>query len=103
MDIKAIIEEHSHRFLHGLKVEYDGDQKAGIIIAKYLKTGKISEEEEQLLKIQFSDSLKIIGIGVPFALVPGASILIPLLIKEAEKHHIELMPSAFNDSTDTGK
>lgn len=97
MDIKAIIEEHSHRFLHGLKAEYDGDKKAGSIIISYVKTGEISVDDEHLLKNQFTDSLKIIGIGVPFALVPGASILIPLLIKEAEKHNIELMPSAFID------
>ncbi|MES2110662.1 MAG: hypothetical protein V4577_18025 [Bacteroidota bacterium] len=42
------------------------------------------------------DSLKIIGIGIPFAVLPGASVLIPVLIKVADRHHINLMPSAFN-------
>jgi len=49
------------------------------------------------------DSLKILGIGIPFVLIPGASILMPILVRVARKHHIELMPSAFvQGGTDPG-
>ncbi|PZF72323.1 hypothetical protein [Taibaiella soli] len=95
MNIKAIIEEHAHHFLLGIKTECARDKEAGIIIRKYISEGKISEEEDHLLKSQLMDSLKIIGIGVPFILIPGASIIMPILIKVASKHNIELMPSAF--------
>ena len=95
MKIEAIIEEHAHHFLQGIKTEYVGDKEAGSIIRKYIKEGKISEEEDHILKTQLMDSLKIVGIGVPFVLIPGASILMPILIKVASKHNIELMPSAF--------
>lgn len=95
MNIEAIIEEHAHHFLQGVKAEYQGDKEATLIIRKYLKEGNISEEEEQLLKTQLMDSLKIVGIAVPFALIPGASVVMPILIKVAGKHHINLMPSAF--------
>ena len=61
--------------------------------------GKITDDEDQLLKIQIMDSLKIVGIGIPFILIPGASVLMPILIRVADKHHIELMPSAFNRQT----
>jgi len=97
MNIEAILEEHAHHFLKGVKAECHGDRQAVIIIHKYLKDGKISEEEDRLLKTQLMDSLKIVGIGVPFALIPGASIVMPILIKVAGKHNIELMPSAFID------
>lgn len=96
MNIEAIIEEHAHHFLHGLKVEYTGDKEALIIIREYIKGGQISEEQTHVLKTQLADSLKIVGIGVPFVLIPGASIIMPILIKVAAKHNIELMPSAFN-------
>ncbi len=97
MDIEAILEEHAHHFLQGVKAEYHGDQEALTIIHKYLKGGKITEDEDKVLKTQLMDSLKIVGIGVPFALIPGASIVMPILIKVASRHNMELMPSAFND------
>lgn len=103
MKINAIIEEHAHQFLRGIKAEGDGEKKAVLIIQKYIKEGKISEEEDHVLKTQLMDSLKIIGIGVPFVLIPGASILIPILIKVASKYHIELMPSAFINPNNTSE
>ena len=90
-----IIEEHAHHFLQGIKTEYNGDKAACSVVQKYIKEGKITEEEEHLLKVQLMDSLKIVGIGVPFVLIPGASIVMPILIKIASKHNIQLMPSAF--------
>ncbi|TAM96003.1 MAG: hypothetical protein EPN39_14075 [Chitinophagaceae bacterium] len=95
MKIEAIIEEHARQFLHRIKMEGDGEKKAVLIIQKYIKEGKISEEEDLILKTQLMDSLKMVGIGIPFVLIPGASILMPILIKVAGKYNIELMPSAF--------
>jgi hypothetical protein len=43
------------------------------------------------------DILKTLGVGIPFALIPGASILIPILIKVAQKKGINLLPSAFTE------
>ncbi|WP_300662831.1 LETM1 domain-containing protein [Fluviicola sp.] len=97
MNVEVYLEEHAHHFLLGVKTEYNGDKEAAGIIQKYIREGKISDEEEHVLKTQLADSLKIVGIGVPFALIPGASILMPILIKVADKHHIQLMPSAFID------
>jgi hypothetical protein len=95
MNILTTIEEHAHHFLQGIKTECKNDREAGFIIRKYIREGKINEEENHVLKTQLMDSLKIVGIGIPFVLIPGASILIPILIKVADKHNIELMPSAF--------
>jgi hypothetical protein len=105
MNIEAIIEEHAHHFLQGIKTEFDGDKEAIVIIRQYIKTGTISTEQDHILKTQLFDSLKIVGIGIPFVLIPGASILMPILIKVAAKHNVELMPSAFIHpvSQDTGK
>lgn len=97
MHIEAIIEEHAHRFLQDMEAEYDGDKKAGLIIRKYLEKGRISEEEEMILRTQMMDTLKIMGIVIPFVLIPGASVLMPILIKVASKHNIQLIPSAFTD------
>lgn len=97
MKVEAIIEQYAHHFLQGIKTECKGDKEAALIIQKYLKGVKITEEEDHILKTQFMDSMKIIGIGIPFALVPGASILMPILIKVAAKHNIELMPAAFTN------
>ena len=101
MEIITILESHMHHFLHGLKTEAKGEREAALIIVKYIREGKISAEEDHILKTQVMDSLKILGIGVPFVLIPGASVLMPILIKVASKHNIELMPSAFVTQSET--
>ncbi|MBP7556125.1 MAG: hypothetical protein KA821_07680 [Chitinophagaceae bacterium] len=95
MNIEAIIEEQAHYFLQGLKTEYGDDKEALFIIRQYLSTGSVSAEQEHLLKTQLYDTLKLAGIGIPFVLIPGASILMPILIRVAAKHNIELIPSVF--------
>lgn len=97
------IEEGAHHFLHCIRIEYDGTREAGAIVRKYMKEGKITPEEEHILKLQLVDSLKVVGVVVPFVLIPGASILMPILIKVAGKHNIELLPSAFNSQNEAGK
>lgn len=101
MEIITILESHMHHFLHGLKTEAKGEREAVLIIIKYIREGKITAEEDHILKTQVMDSLKILGIGVPFILIPGASVLMPILIKVASKHNIELMPSAFVTQSET--
>lgn len=94
------IEESAHHFLHGIKVEYEGTREAGAIVRKYIREGGITEEEELILKSQMVDLLKVAGVGVPFVLIPGASILMPVLIKVAARYNIELLPEAFNGKTE---
>jgi hypothetical protein len=101
MEIIAILESHIHHFLHNLKTEGKGEREAALIVVKYIREGKITVEEDHILKTQVMDSLKILGIGVPFILIPGASVLMPILIKVASKHNIELMPSAFITQPET--
>ena len=101
IEIEAIIREHAHHFLTGIKTECNGDKQALLIIGKYMREGGITQADEHLLKLQLADSLKLIGIGVPFVLIPGASVLMPILITIAAKHNIELMPSAFANPEDS--
>ena len=49
------------------------------------------------MREQFYDVLKVAGIGIPFALIPGASILLPLVIAFAKKKNINIMPSSFQE------
>lgn len=80
-----------------LKVEATETQVASKIFVKYIKEGNVSKKEEQELKTQVYDLLKVLGIGIPFALIPGASLLIPFLIKIANKKGVQLLPTAFNE------
>jgi len=87
------IEASAHHFVISVHKEEANTKEAGGIIKKYIETGDISEDEEKMLKMQLADTLKIVGIVVPFVLIPGASIIVPVLIKVASKHNINLMPS----------
>ena len=84
-------------FWENLSLEAKETKEAAQIVAKYAKDGKITEEEEKILRQQFYDVLKVAGIGVPFVLVPGASVLLPLLLKYAKKKNIDILPSSFNN------
>ncbi len=96
MDHKVIvkhIENTAHHFLQSVHKEGHNAKETAIIIKKYVVTGEITHDEEHMLKLQLADTLKIVGIGVPFVLIPGASIVMPILIKVAKKHNIDLLPS----------
>lgn len=83
-------------FFKGVKGEAVETKEATLLIQKYVLEGKITKEEEALIKKQAADILKIVGIGIPFVLLPGASIIIPFLIKAAERRNINLLPSHFS-------
>ena len=87
------IEDSAHHLLISVHKEGANTKETAIIIRKYMETGHISEEEEKALRLQLADTLKIVGIVVPFILIPGASIIMPILIKVAGKHNINLLPS----------
>ncbi len=96
MDVTIIIqhiEASAHHLLISVHKEEANTKEAAAIIKKYMAGGKITDDEDKVLKIQLSDTLKIVGIVVPFVLIPGASIIMPILIKVASKHNINLLPS----------
>ena len=86
-------------FLIGIKNEASDSKETSRIIIKYISNQKISKTEEKHLKTQVYDVFKILGIGVPFMLIPGATLLIPFLLKAAEKKGIDLIPSNFKTAT----
>ncbi len=83
-----------------LKTEVTETQVASKIFVKYIKEGNVTKKEEKELQTQVYDLLKVLGIGVPFALIPGASLLLPFLIKIAQKKGIKLLPTSFNEKTE---
>ena len=96
MDITIIIEHieaSAHHLVLSVHKEEANTKEAAVIIKKYIVTRQISEDEEKMLRLQVADTLKIIGIVGPFVLIPGASIIMPILIKVAGKHNVNLMPS----------
>lgn len=83
-------------FFKGIKQEAIDTQKTSTIIQTFVINGTISKKEELFLKQYIYDLLKVVGIGIPFVLIPGASIIIPFVIKAAQKRNIDILPSNFN-------
>ncbi|MGY6648378.1 hypothetical protein [Wenyingzhuangia sp. IMCC45574] len=86
-------------FFVGVKNGAKDTQRTTGLIQTFLTKGKISKEEEKFLKVYISDVLKIVGIGIPFVLLPGATIIIPFLVRAAEKRNIDLLPSNFKNAS----
>ena len=89
-------------FINKVAKETKETKEAAKIIKKYIKGQGITPEEDIILKRQIYDILKAVGIGVPFMLIPGSSILLPLIIKIAKRKGINLLPSAFAGGMKTG-
>jgi hypothetical protein len=87
-------------FLKNLSNEAKETKKASLLIVKFLKNGSLTKDEEKELKLQFYDLLKIMGVGVPFFMIPGSTILIPFIMKLAEKAGIDIIPSSFKKKED---
>jgi hypothetical protein len=87
-------------FVKNLTNEAKETGDAAQIVAKYVSGEKITEEENVELREQFYDVLKVAGIGIPFVLIPGASILLPLVIAFAKKKNINILPSSFQGKED---
>ena len=88
-------------FVSKMGTEAKETHEASKIVVKFLKEGKVSKDEEHELKTQVYDLFKMAGIGIPFMLIPGSTLLMPFLIKLANKKGINLLPSAFNKEEDT--
>ena len=84
------------KFFGNLNDEAKETQYASKVLVKYLKEGYLTDQEEKELRTQIYDLLKITGIGVPFVMIPGASLLLPFLVKVAEKHGLDVLPSSFS-------
>ena len=72
------------------------------MISTYRKVvcGTASEEEVDEANDQFKDLLKSVGLGGMFIL-PGGSLLIPVVVKLADKVGINLLPTSFNEEEKT--
>jgi nucleoid-associated protein YejK len=83
-------------FMDGIKNEASDSKETRRILIHYIAKQQLSQEEELHLKKRVYDIFKKLGIGVPFMLIPGATLLIPFILKAAEKKGINLYPTNFN-------
>ena len=86
-------------FAEKLANEARETKEAAKIVHKHMRGEVVTPEEETALKEQFCDVLKMAGIGIPFALIPGASVLLPVLVVIAKKNNINILPSSFDEET----
>ncbi len=82
-------------FLKKIKKEGSETSEAAIILARYAKGEEVSKEDMDKFRNQMIDVLKVLGIGIPFTIIPGSSLLLPLVISIAKKYNIDILPSSF--------
>ena len=76
--------------------EKDDYKDVAKILKKYSKTGSITNDEAKIIKEQFYDTLKMVGLGGVFVL-PGGAVGIVILLKISKKLGINLLPSAWSN------
>lgn len=85
-------------FAKDLGNEAKETHQASKILVKFLKEGSVSPDEEKELKTQVYDLFKMVGIGIPFFMIPGSTLLLPFLIKIANRYGVNLLPTSFDHS-----
>ncbi len=83
-------------FMTSFSQEMMETREAVSIVRKHVSGEEITEEEGEKLREQVYDILKMAGIGIPFALIPGASVILLVVVRFAKKRDINLLPSAFD-------
>ena len=87
-------------FFNNLGNEAKETKQASYLLVRFVKEGKLSKKEEKQLKLQFYDVLKIMGLGIPFFMIPGASVLVPFLLKISIKLGLDIIPTSFKKDQD---
>lgn len=82
-------------FAKNMSSEAKETKEASMLVVKFMKEGKISAEEEKELRTQVYDLFKMVGIGIPFFMIPGSTLLLPFMIKVSKRFGINLLPSSF--------
>ena len=94
--LKQDLEDKIKVFVQKLSEEGVETKEAAKILQKHIRGENVTPEEEKQLKEQFFDVLKMTGIGIPFILIPGASLLLPAILYVAKKYKINIFPSSFS-------
>lgn len=87
-------------FAKDLGNEAKETREASKILVKFLADGSVTPEEEKELKTQVYDIFKMVGIGIPFFMIPGSTLLLPFLIKVSSKYGINILPTSFDHSNE---
>jgi hypothetical protein len=75
----------------------EGEQTKEMIETYFKYTqGKASEQDMEKANKQFQDFLKTLGLGI-FAVLPGAPITIPLIVKLGQMLGVDVIPDSFKD------
>ena len=78
-----------------LKTEGSKSKEAlSLLMKKYKNKEKLTEEETRFIMQQAKDIGKL-SLLIPFVVLPGSPITIPILYKVSKKLNIDLTPSAF--------
>ncbi len=78
-----------------LKTEGSKSKEAlSLLMKKYKNKEKLTEEETRFIVQQAKDIGKL-SLLIPFVVLPGSPITIPILYKVSKKLNIDLTPSAF--------
>ena len=71
-------------FLKDLKKEGLETSESAQILSRYATGKPVSKEDKEKFREQMIDVLKVLGIGIPFTLIPGSSLLLPLVVAIAK-------------------
>lgn len=97
--MKLKVKEKIKLFLNNVKTQFTYNKQARTILYVYMTTGIITEEQNKILKNIIADNLKIVGLSSAFIL-PGGSLILPVLFRLAKKYNINILPSQFNNKND---
>jgi hypothetical protein len=75
------------QFLLNLKKELEESKEAALVLAKYAKGEKPTEEELEFFKAQVGDIIKGVGLGGVF-FIPGGSLILPIVLKLSQKYNV---------------
>lgn len=97
---KSIDKQKLRELILKLRNEASEFKEAGLILKKYARKQEVSQIEKEKFREQLIDGIKLLGIGIPFALIPGSSLILPVILGVTKRFNIDLLPSSFKDKNE---
>lgn len=93
-------QEQGSLFFNIIKKEYGDTKDLLPILQKFIKGGKLSQDEKTTFQNQMKDILKVMGLGSIAAIpIPGTMLLIPVIVQLAKRFNINLLPEVKEDTS----
>ena len=84
-------------FFNNWRKKANETKQASYLLVKFINEGKLSKSEKKRVKASILRGVKLMGLGIPFFIIPFASVLVPFSFNLSTKFGMDILPISFKN------